>query len=118
MRERGGGRRAGAPPQPSGGLGQDPAEHLGEAPHGVVGGLLGNQVGSGSGRTAASVAGAVAGGIAGRQLERNVRREQRYEVVIRYANSGATQTLQFENDPGFRQGDRVRVNNGVLVRDQ
>ena len=45
-------------------------------------------------------------------------RSQRYEVVVRYATSGATQTLQFENDPGFRQGDRVRVNNGVLSRDQ
>jgi len=60
----------------------------------------------------------VAGGLAGRNVQRNMNRSQRYEVVVRYANSGATQTLQFENDPGFRQGDRVRVNNGVLSRDQ
>ncbi|MEX5746880.1 glycine zipper 2TM domain-containing protein [Massilia sp. X63] len=92
--------------------------YLGTAGGAVIGGLLGNQVGSGSGRTAATVAGAVAGGLAGRNVQRNMNREQRYEVVVRYANSGATQTLQFDNDPGFRQGDRVRVNNGVLSRDQ
>jgi outer membrane lipoprotein SlyB len=92
--------------------------YLGTAGGAVVGGLLGSQVGSGSGRTAATVAGAVAGGLAGRNIQRNMNREQRYEVVVRYANGGATQTLQYENDPGFRQGDRVRVSNGVLSRDQ
>lgn len=92
--------------------------YLGTAGGAVIGGLLGSQVGSGSGRTAATVAGAVAGGLAGRNVQRNMNRSQRYEVVVRYATSGATQTLQFENDPGFRQGDRVRVNNGVLSRDQ
>jgi outer membrane lipoprotein SlyB len=92
--------------------------YLGAAGGAVVGGLLGSQVGSGSGRTAATVAGAVAGGLAGRNIQRNMNREQRYEVVVRYSTSGATQTLQYDNDPGFRQGDRVRVNNGVLSRDQ
>jgi hypothetical protein len=47
-----------------------------------------------------------------------MKRGERYEVVVRYSSSGATQALQFENDPGFRQGDRVRVNNGVLSRDE
>jgi outer membrane lipoprotein SlyB len=92
--------------------------YLGTVGGAVVGGLLGNQVGSGSGRTAASVAGAVAGGIAGRNIQRNMNRSERYEVVVRYTTGGATQTLQYENDPGFRQGDRVRVNNGVLARDE
>ncbi|QOY93429.1 glycine zipper 2TM domain-containing protein [Massilia sp. UMI-21] len=92
--------------------------YLGAAGGAVIGGLLGSQVGSGSGRTAATVAGAVAGGLAGRNVQRNMQREQRYEVVVRYTSNGATQTLQFDNDPGFRQGDRVRVNNGVLSRDQ
>ena len=92
--------------------------YLGTAGGAVIGGLLGSQVGSGSGRTAATVAGAVAGGLAGRNVQRNMNREQRYEVVVRYSTSGATQTFQYENDPGVRQGDRVRVNNGVLTRDQ
>ncbi|MET0980779.1 MAG: glycine zipper 2TM domain-containing protein [Telluria sp.] len=92
--------------------------YLGTVGGAVVGGLLGNQVGSGSGRTAATVAGAVGGGVVGRNIERNSRRSQRYEVIVRYAGNGATQTLQYENDPGFRAGDAVRVNNGVLSRDQ
>jgi outer membrane lipoprotein SlyB len=92
--------------------------YLGTIGGAVMGGLLGSQVGSGSGRTAASVAGAVGGAVAGRQLERNMRRSQRYEVVVRYANSGATQAIQYENDPGYRVGDRVRVNGGVLSLDQ
>lgn len=92
--------------------------YLGTAGGAVIGGLLGSQVGSGSGRTAATVAGAVAGGLAGRNVQRNMNRDQRYEVVVRYTSNGATQTLQYDNDPGFRQGDRVRVNKGVLSRDE
>lgn len=91
---------------------------LGTAGGAVIGGLLGSQVGSGSGRTAATVAGAVGGGLVGRNIERNAKRSQRYEVVVRYTGNDATQTLRYDNDPGFRAGDAVRVNNGVLSRDQ
>ncbi len=93
--------------------------YLGTIGGAVIGGMLGSQVGDGSGRTAAQVAGAVAGAIVGRNVERNMRSGQRrFEVVVRYLNSGATETLQFENDPGFRVGDRVRVNNGVITLDR
>jgi outer membrane lipoprotein SlyB len=92
--------------------------YLGTVGGAVVGGLLGNQVGGGNGRKVATVAGAVGGAMVGNNIERNQRRSQRYEVVVRYAGNGATQTLQYENDPGFRAGDAVRVNNGVLSRDQ
>jgi outer membrane lipoprotein SlyB len=81
----------------------------------AVGGLLGNQVGSGNGRTAATVAGAVGGAIAGRNIERNAH-NARYEVVVRYEN-GATQSIRYDNDPGFRVGEQVRVSDGVLTRD-
>jgi outer membrane lipoprotein SlyB len=92
--------------------------YLGTGVGAVVGGLLGNQVGGGSGRTAAQVAGAVGGAVVGSNIERNSRRHQmRYEVVVRYGN-GASQTLSYDNDPGFRAGEKVRVNNGVLARDQ
>ncbi|QNA89902.1 glycine zipper 2TM domain-containing protein [Massilia sp. Dwa41.01b] len=97
---------------------QGEAGMMGTAGGAVVGALLGNQVGSGSGRTAATVAGAVGGGIVGRNIERNAHRSQRYEVVVRYGGNNATQTLKYDNDPGFRVGDAVRVNNGVLSRDQ
>jgi outer membrane lipoprotein SlyB len=90
--------------------------YLGTLGGAVVGGLLGNQVGSGSGRTAATAVGAVGGAIAGNNIERNSRRGVRYEVVVRYDN-GATQTIPYDNSPGFRVGDKVKVNDGVLVRD-
>jgi outer membrane lipoprotein SlyB len=91
--------------------------YLGTVGGALVGGLLGSQVGSGNGRTAAEVAGAVGGAVAGRNIEQqNSRHHQRYEVVVRYAN-GAVQTLPYDNDPGFRTGDKVRVNNGILARD-
>lgn len=89
---------------------------LGTAGGAVVGGLLGNQVGSGGGRTVATVAGALGGALAGREIQRNANSGQRYDVVVRYAN-GATQTVPYENDPGFRVGDQVKVNDGVLTRD-
>jgi outer membrane lipoprotein SlyB len=96
--------------------GSGEASALGTLGGAAVGGLLGNQVGSGNGRTAATVAGAAAGALAGRSIERNSRAGQRFEVVVRYEN-GATQAIPYDNDPGFRAGDRVKVNDGVLIRD-
>lgn len=40
-----------------------------------------------------------------------------YQLVVRYA-SGNSQTLNYDNDPGFRAGDKVRVHDGVLTRDE
>ncbi|MFD2368055.1 hypothetical protein [Pseudoduganella sp. GCM10020061] len=40
----------------------------------------------------------------------------RYHLTLRYA-SGKSQALTYDNDPGFRAGDKVRVNDGVLTRD-
>lgn len=41
----------------------------------------------------------------------------RYQLTLRYA-SGKRQTLTYDNDPGFRGGDQVRVHDGVLTRDE
>lgn len=41
---------------------------------------------------------------------------ERVEVVVRFAN-GDTQALHYDNNPGFRVGDSVKVTNGVLTRD-
>lgn len=92
------------------------AGYLGTGAGAVVGGLLGNQVGSGTGRTAATVAGAVGGAVAGREIERSRNAGQRYEVVVRYGD-GSTQTIPYENDPGYHVGEHVKVNDGVLARD-
>jgi outer membrane lipoprotein SlyB len=83
----------------------------------VVGGLLGNQVGSGSGRTAATAAGAIGGALAGREIEQRRGARQHFEVRVRYEN-GNVQTLNFPHDPGFRVGERVKVNDGVLSHDR
>ncbi|MCK9989989.1 MAG: hypothetical protein RugAbin2_01003 [Rugosibacter sp.] len=87
---------------------------LGGVAGGVVGGLLGNQVGQGRGRTAATVAGVVGGALAGNKIEKTMKKKQTYEVVVRYED-GTTQTFPSEAPPAWRQGDKVRVENGVLV---
>ena len=89
---------------------------LGTIAGAVVGGALGNQVGSGSGRTAATVAGAVGGGVVGNRMEQNSRAAdpQQYRVSVRMDN-GAIQTLVMNNAPGVQIGERVRVDNGVIV---
>jgi len=90
--------------------------YLGTIGGGVVGAVLGSQVGKGNGRTAAQIAGALGGAYVGRNIERNAKRTEHTEVVIRFANGG-TQTVTYENDPGLRVGEKVKINNGVLERD-
>lgn len=90
--------------------------YLGTIGGGVVGAVLGSQVGKGSGRTAAQIAGALGGAYIGRNIERNAKRTTHHEVVIRFTNGG-TQTITYENDPGLRVGEKVKLNNGVLERD-
>jgi outer membrane lipoprotein SlyB len=89
--------------------------YLGVVGGGVVGALLGSQVGGGNGRTAAEVAGAVGGAYAGRALEGNARKTNHYEVLVRL-QTGAVQTVSFAADPGYRIGDKVKINDGVIVR--
>lgn len=100
---------------------QGNAGYLGTVGGAVVGGLLGSQVGSGNGRTAAQIAGVVGGAAVGRNIDNNNAAKAgpntQYEVVVRYPN-GATKAITYANDPGFHQGDKVRVDNNVLTRDQ
>ena len=90
--------------------------YLGTIGGGVVGAAIGSQVGKGSGRTAAQIAGALGGAYIGRNIERNAKRTTHHEVVIRFTNGG-TQTITYENDPGLRVGEKVKLSNGVLERD-
>ncbi|MCU6433855.1 glycine zipper 2TM domain-containing protein [Undibacterium sp. Jales W-56] len=89
--------------------------YLGTIGGGVVGALLGSQVGGGNGRTAAEIAGALGGAYVGRNIEGNTRKTNHYEVVVRLQN-GATQTIPFTSEPGYRVGDKVQINNGVIAR--
>lgn len=91
--------------------------YIGTIGGGVVGALLGSQVGSGSGKTAAQVAGAIGGAYVGRNIDRaNSKQTRHFEVVIRFPNGGS-QVVQYANDPGLRVGEKVKINDGVLTRD-
>jgi len=89
--------------------------YLGAIGGGLVGAILGNQVGQGSGRTAARIAGAVGGAYAGRALEGQSNASSHYEVLVRLQN-GSAQTVRFATAPEFLVGDKVRINDGVLLR--
>lgn len=88
---------------------------LGGVAGGVVGGLLGNQVGQGRGRTVATVAGVVGGALAGNKIEKTMKKKETYETVVRY-DDGTTQVFPSETPPGWREGDKVRLDNGTLIR--
>lgn len=84
---------------------------------GLAGVVLGSQIGNGNGRTAAQVLGAVGGALAGREIEKNVRKNTHFEVVTRL-ESGGTQTVTYPTAPAFRVGDKVRIENNLLVANQ
>lgn len=86
---------------------------LGAIAGGVLGGVLGNQVGRGKGRDLATVAGAVGGAFAGHQVEKNVRSERQFQVTVRF-DDGAVRTYNQTSASGWRNGDRVRLENGSL----
>lgn len=92
-----------------------PGGYVGLIAGGLAGAVLGSQVGQGNGRTAAQVLGAAGGAYAGREIEKNVNKSRVYEVVTRL-EGGGVQTISFQADPGFKVGDRVRVENGTLIR--
>lgn len=88
---------------------------LGMIAGGVLGGLLGHQIGSGRGNTAATIVGAAGGAYAGNTVEKNVKKTSRYEVSVRM-DDGTMRTVNYDVEPGFRSGDKVRLSDGKLTR--
>ena len=86
---------------------------LGAAGGAVVGGLLGNQVGGGRGKEAMTVVGAIGGAIAGNQIQKQVNSTRRYETTI-HMNNGSTRTVAQEAAPEWRDGDHVKIVDGVV----
>jgi outer membrane lipoprotein SlyB len=82
---------------------------------GVIGGALGRQVGGGRGKDAATVAGAVGGAILGNHIEKSNKATQHNEVRVRMED-GTTRTVRIEGESNWRSGDRVKVEDGRLVR--
>lgn len=82
---------------------------------GIVGGLLGHQVGGGRGNTVATIGGAVAGALAGNEVEkRGSAVPPAYRVRVRTNDNGYLTVTQ-ANPYQLRNGDRVKVENGVAV---
>lgn len=89
--------------------------YLGMIAGGLAGALLGHQVGGGTGKTVATVAGAAGGAYAGNEVEKRMKTTKHYEVIVRL-ESGGTQAIPYETDPGYKVGEKVRVENNTLVR--
>jgi len=91
------------------------ASGLGAVGGAVVGGLLGNQVGGGTGKALATVGGAVAGGAVGNKVEKNSK--TRTVWIVQLVNrDGSQRSMELGDDPHIRPGDRVREQDGRLVR--
>jgi outer membrane lipoprotein SlyB len=86
---------------------------LGAAGGAVVGGLLGNQVGGGHGKQAMTVVGAIGGAFAGNQIEKKARATQSYETTV-HMNNGSTRTVAQATQPEWRNGDHVKIVDGVV----
>ncbi|MDP3033068.1 MAG: glycine zipper 2TM domain-containing protein [Rhodocyclaceae bacterium] len=89
---------------------------LGAVAGGVIGGILGHQVGGGTGKKIATVAGAAGGAYAGHQVEKSQKKTTHYEITVRMRD-GSFRTVTQDSAPAWRIGERVRVENGVLVGD-
>ena len=58
--------------------------------------------------------GAVGGGYAGHQVEKHVGSTKKFEVVVRFED-GSSRVYNFDTQPSWRIGDRVKDENGALV---
>lgn len=81
---------------------------------GVGGALLGRQIGSGSGKDIATIAGAAGGAYAGKKIEEKMTAHPVWTVTVDYPNN-VKRSFQFDKDPGFKVGDRVRDSGGSIV---
>lgn len=87
---------------------------LGAVAGGLAGALLGKQIGNGNGQKVATVAGAIGGAYAGNQIEKNAKADTDYRVTVRFTD-GTTQSFNFDEQPAWRVGDDVRVDNGRIA---
>jgi outer membrane lipoprotein SlyB len=95
---------------------QGEAGLIGPAAGGAVGGLVGSQIGGGSGKTIATIVGAAGGAAVGTEIERRHKATTHYVVGVRL-NDGTTRRFTYGSAPGVREGDKVKVIDGRLVRD-
>jgi uncharacterized protein YcfJ len=82
---------------------------------GVGGAILGHQVGGGTGKDIATVAGAVGGAYAGKKIEEKMKAHKVWVVNVVQAD-GTRRAYEFDKDPGFKAGERVRPTGDTLTR--
>ena len=83
---------------------------------GVAGGLIGNQVGQGTGRDLATVAGVVGGAFAGNKIEKMTKKTKSYDITVKL-DDGSERTYRQATDPGLFKGQKVKIENDVVVKD-
>jgi outer membrane lipoprotein SlyB len=82
---------------------------------GIVGGVLGHQVGGGRGKDVATVAGALGGALVGNEIEKNKGSVTAWDVRVKLED-GTSTVVRYNTEPSWRVGDKVRVDNGKLLR--
>jgi outer membrane lipoprotein SlyB len=85
---------------------------LGAVVGGVAGAVVGHNVADG--RDIGTAIGAVGGAVAGHQIERHARTTKHYEVQVRMPD-GKLRSVRFATRPGWKTGDKVRLQEGKLV---
>jgi outer membrane lipoprotein SlyB len=80
----------------------------------LVGGALGSLVGGGTGQTIATTVGAVGGAVAGSAIADKHGAETVWIVNIRFED-GIDRSVTVTQRPTYRPGDKVHVENGVVV---
>ena len=86
---------------------------VGTAGGAVVGGVVGNKVGDGG--VLATGVGAVAGAAIGREIEKQAKKHKVWITTVT-TKDGKTQRFEALNDPAFKPGEVVRIDNGALVK--
>jgi len=89
---------------------------LGTLAGAVIGGVVGSQVGSGRGTTVATVVGAAGGAYVGHEIENRKQQTSEADRITVRMNDGSYQSLMESTRSGFRVGDQVRIDNGVMQR--
>lgn len=83
---------------------------------GAIGGLLGNQMADSKNKELATVAGAVGGAIAGNAIEKNMKKTTVVDVAVKMDASGETRILRHTVNPNVVAGDKVKVENELVVK--
>jgi len=89
---------------------------VGAVAGGVVGGLIGNQIAkNANNQKVATGVGVVGGALIGHQIEKSAKKTISYNIVVQMDN-GSTQTINQATDPVLVNGQKVKIENGAVVK--